>query len=90
LRLSERFNRSVRRLGAVGGTPAGAALGRLLATLLREELPGPQDAEALMPPVARYWFRRVPGQNLWLYFAFSEADLYAVSLTQRPPVPLTD
>lgn len=42
----------------------------------------------MMPPTAIYWFRRVPGQNLWLYFSFSDADLYAVSLTQRPPVPI--
>jgi len=41
-----------------------------------------------MPPVARYWFRRVPGQNLWIYFAFDEAALYLVTLSGRPPIPL--
>jgi len=43
-----------------------------------------------MPPVARYWFRRVPGHNLWLFFAFDQVELIAVSLTGRPPVPLVD
>jgi len=66
------------------------ALAVLLRNMLSAELPGPQDAEALMPPVARYWFRRVPGQNLWLYFAFDDAELFAVSLTARPPVPVDE
>jgi hypothetical protein len=53
-----------------------------------ETLPGPNDAETMMPPVAIYWFRRIPGHNLWLYFSFSDTSVTAVSLTQRPPVPL--
>jgi hypothetical protein len=52
------------------------------------ELPGAQDAETFMPPVAQYWFRRVPGQNLWLYFAFDETELLLVSLSAKPPIPL--
>jgi hypothetical protein len=75
LRLTERFNRDVRRLGATSGTPAGRAVSDLLRALLAAELPAAQDRETLMPPVARYWFRRVPGHNLWLYFAFSVRDL---------------
>lgn len=89
LRLTPRFNLSVRRLG-VRGTPAGAALSALLKTMEGAALPGPQDAETLMPPVARFWFRRVPGHNLWLLFAFSETELIVVTLTARPPVPLVD
>jgi hypothetical protein len=53
-------------------------------------LPGPQNAETLVPPVLRYWFRRAPGQNLWLYFAFDDAELIAVSLTAAPPIPRDD
>lgn len=59
-----------------------------LREMLTAELPEPQDAETLMPPVARYWFRRISGQNLWLYFAFDDSELIAVSLTKIPPVPL--
>jgi hypothetical protein len=58
--------------------------------MLTAELPGTQDAETLMPPAARHWFRRVPGQNLWLYFSFSETALFAVSLTRQPPIPLDE
>ena len=89
LRLSERFNRAVRRLG-VAGTPAGQALASTLVSMQQETLPGPLDAEAMMPPTAIYWFRRIPGQNLWLYFSWSNTELYAVSLTARPPVPLSN
>ena len=89
LRLTERFDRSVRRL-AVQGTAGGRALFSLLSAMQRAELPGPQDAETLFPPVARYWFRRVPGHNLWLFFAFSETELIVVSLSRTPPVSLTD
>jgi hypothetical protein len=55
--------------------------------MLAAELPG-SDREGLMPPVARYWFRRVPGHNLWLWYAFDDAELILVSLTSTPPVPL--
>jgi hypothetical protein len=56
--------------------------------MLSEELPGQHDAETLVPPVKRYWFRRVPGQNLWLYFQFDESELVAVNLTSSPPIPI--
>jgi hypothetical protein len=56
----------------------------------RSDLPGPQDAETLVPPVSRKWFRRVPGQNLWLYFAFSEDAITASDLTAHPPIPTDD
>lgn len=56
--------------------------------MLNEELPTPHDAEALGPPVRRCWFRRVPGQNLWLYFRFDDLELVASDLTSAPPVPL--
>jgi hypothetical protein len=89
LRLTERFDRSVRRL-AVQHTPGGKALFSLISAMLSAELPGLQDAETLFPPVARYWFRRVPGHNLWLFFAFSEAELIIVGLSRTPPVPLIE
>jgi hypothetical protein len=56
----------------------------------RADLPGPQDAEALVPPVGRKWFRRVSGQNLWLYFAFSDNALIASDLSAQPPIPIDD
>jgi hypothetical protein len=88
LRLTERFNRAVRHHGVTSGTPAGRALSDTLRAMQAAQLPGPQDAETMMPPVARYWFRRIPGHNLWLFFSFSETELTAVSLTRVPPIPL--
>lgn len=87
-RVSERFNSAVRRHGATGGTPSGVALTKMIRAMLIAGLPEPQDREALMPPVARYWYRRVPGFNLWLWFAFDTRDLILVSLTNAPPIPL--
>lgn len=84
-RLTQRFQ--ARRL-ALGLKPSESmALARTIAALSREPLPGPQDHEALMPPVARYWFRRVLTANLWLWFAFDDRELVLVSLTRQPPVP---
>jgi hypothetical protein len=63
---------------------------RTIGALTREQLPGPQDLESLMPPVARYWFRRVQGFNLWIWFAFDDEAVIVVSLTATPPVPVHD
>ena len=87
--LSTRFQERRKALGLTSG-PAKFALAATVASIARGPLPGPQDAETLMPPVARYWFRRVPGHNLWVYFAFDEGELIIVTITARPPVPLTD
>lgn len=87
-KVGARFNRAVRRLGAHSGTSSGRALNSMIRAMLAEELPAPRDQEGLMPPVARYWFRRVSGQNLWLWFAFDEQQLILVSLTNTPPVPI--
>lgn len=90
LEISERFDRAVRRLGVAAGSPAGRALASTLAAMRRANLPGPQDAETLVPPVRRRWFRRVPGQNLWLYFRFTDDALTASDLTDQPPIPIDD
>jgi hypothetical protein len=88
VRVSERFNRAVRRIGVGGATPDGRALYGMIRGMLAEALPAPQDFETLMPPVARYWCRRVPTRNLWLFFAFDEVHFSLVSLTAAPPVPI--
>lgn len=90
LRLTQRFNREVRRLGAIAGSPSGRALSVTLSGMLNEALPGPLDAETLYPPVRRYWFRRIQMLNLWVYFRFDETELVAVDLSAQPPVPVID
>jgi len=89
LTLTARFLKRRDALGVMAGAPAVAVRATLVA-LARGPLPGPQDAETLMPPVARVWYRRVPGFNLWVFYDFSEAELVVVTLTARPPVPLID
>jgi hypothetical protein len=87
--LNPRFLSRRIALGVTSG-PVATAIRATIVALAREPLPGAQDAETLMPPVARYWFRRVPGQNLWLYFAFDDVELFVVNISARPPVPLND
>ena len=89
INLSARFLSRRAALGVTSG-PAALAIRSTIVALAREPLPGAQDVETLMPPVARYWSRRVPGQNLWVYFAFDDFQLIIVNVTARPPVPLID
>lgn len=88
LRLTPRFDASVRRLGAASGTPARRALGTTLAAMSAGPLPGPLDYEAAIPPTRTAWVRRVSGCNLWVFYTFDDAEVRAVALTGSPPVPL--
>ncbi len=85
-RLTPRFYARRRSLGVAGDS--AIAVARTIGALTREPLPSPQDLEGMMPPVARYWFRRVPSFNLWVWFAFDDASVTVVSLTATPPVPI--
>ena len=51
-------------------------------------LPEPQDSEAAIPPTARAYVRRVAGENLWLWFRATDAEVVIVALTANPPVPI--
>jgi hypothetical protein len=75
-------------VGANPGTPKGAAVGRLVAKLAAEELPGPVDCQAMIPPTRTAWVRRVPGENIWLWFTFDDVAINVVTLTDSPPMPL--
>lgn len=72
----------------VAGTPAAQALAGAIARLISGDLPGPNDAETLVPPVRQYWFRRVAGQNLWILFTFSDEQVTLRALLTKPPTPL--
>ena len=84
--LTTRFNR--RRTTLAPSGEAGRALARCIVQLARESLPGPDDYEAMMPPTATYWVRRVVGANLWVWFSFDHTRVYLVHLGDKPPVPL--
>ena len=63
-------------------------VGECAAALSRDDLPTLQDAEAMMPPTSIYWFRRVPGANLWIWFTFDDQRVFLVSLTAKPSSPI--
>lgn len=70
-KLTERFNKRRRALGLISG-PRGIALARAIGALARGTLPGPADFETLMPPVRRYWVRRVVRFNIWVLYTFND------------------
>jgi hypothetical protein len=74
-------------VGAIPGTRLGAAVGRTVNVLSANPLPGPQDFQALIPPTDRAWVRRVPNENVWIWFRFDDGSLLLVTLTNHPPVP---
>src|SRR5690606_798952 len=73
VRLSPRFLSRLQALGVVRGSSASMAVGRVVQALGRADvLPGPGDYEAAIPPTSRAWVRRVPGENLWLFYRATE------------------
>jgi hypothetical protein len=74
-------------VGAIPGTRLAAAVGRAVNVLSANTLPGPQDFQALIPPTHRAWVRRVPNENVWIWFRFDDRTLLLVTLTNLPPVP---
>ena len=85
LKISLRFQRAQRRL-LRPGTPSAQGLAATIARLQLGDLPGPLDAETLVPPVARWWFRRVAGANLWVLFTFDSSCVTLRSLANNPPI----
>lgn len=87
LKITLRFQHAQRRL-VRPGTPIAQGLAATIARLQLGNLPGPLDAETLVPPTARWWFRRVPGANLWVLFTFDSSSVTLRSLANNPPIPL--
>ncbi len=87
--LTRRFLRALDALQASGGTPKGASVAATLRALTRAEaLPEAADTEAMIPPVARAWVRRVGGENLWVWYRSAESTVTLLALTSSPPVPI--
>jgi hypothetical protein len=88
-RLTTRYLRASSRLGLNAGTVRGAALARTLrALLVAEELPGPSDTRAAIPPTSEAFVRRVAAHNVWLWYRVDGDELVAVAVTTEPPVPI--
>lgn len=89
LRLTRRYLRNADRLSVVPGSARGKAVGKTIAALgTDDELPGPGDVRAMVPPTGTAYVRAVPGRNLWVWYVLSDVAVTIVALTADPPVPV--
>jgi hypothetical protein len=51
-----------------------------------DDLPGPADVLVKLAPGFAH-VRRVPGQNLWIWYRFDDEHVDMVTLKSEPPVP---
>jgi Txe/YoeB family toxin of Txe-Axe toxin-antitoxin module len=83
------FVASLHRAGVRARSPQLEAIKETLRAITEaENLPGPLDYEVLIPPVRTAWCRRIPGQNLWLFYRVSDDAVYILLVTRMPPVPV--
>jgi hypothetical protein len=89
-RLGPRFLDALDRVGARTGTPRGKAVAAAIAALTRDA-PGPQDKRGLRPPSgAPYWVRRVPKENLWIFYVVRDGEVVIETVIDHPPAPSDD
>lgn len=91
IRLTPRFLSRRAVSGFKTGSPVAQALGATIAALSEAAtLPGLGDVEAMIPPTASAFVRRVPGHNLWVWYRVpSSGELLVLNLTKTPPVPIS-
>jgi hypothetical protein len=53
-----------------------------------DELPGPGDDETTFG-VGRAFVRRVSGRNVWVLYRFDERRVFALTVRDQPPVPIS-
>lgn len=83
------FLRSLQRAGVRPRSPELEAIkGAVRAIVDAETLPAPLDYEVLLPPVRTAWCRRVPNQNLWLFYRATNDEVFVLLVTRLPPVPV--
>jgi hypothetical protein len=74
-----------------GGSRRGKAIGAVIRALCEaERLPAPGDTEAMIPPTGRGFVRRVPGENLWVWYRPRADHLTILCVTSAPPVAVDD
>jgi hypothetical protein len=77
----------MRRLGIATGSPRSTAVSAVIVDLtMAEELPEPQDVRAKFAPGHAH-VRRVPRQNLWLWYRFGDDHVDVLDVRVEPPVP---
>lgn len=88
--LSTTFRRSAIDLGLSPGSPGfRAVLATVAALASADELPGPGDDETTFG-VGRAFVRRVSGRNVWVLYRFDEQRIFALTVRNKPPVPIGD
>ncbi len=88
LRLTTGFRRTFDRLALTWSEPTRRALLGTLNALSEATLPAEGDYEAVIPPTRRAWIRRVPRANLWVFYAFNDAEVRVLAIVSQPPVPV--
>jgi len=90
LTLTPGFARARSRLGIHTGSERAQALAACLSWLASARtLPGALDFEAEFKPGTAH-VRRARGSNLWVWYRFGEGSVTILSVTNTPPVPLTE
>lgn len=80
---------SLHRAGVRARSPQLEAIKETVHAIIEaENLPGPLDYEVLIPPVRTAWCRRIPCQNLWLFYRLSEDAVFILLVVRMPPVPV--
>lgn len=90
LTLTPGFARARSRLGIQTGSERARVLAACLNSLASvERLPGVADFEAEFKPGTAH-VRRAGGANLWVWFRFAEDSVTILSVTNTPPIPLSE
>jgi hypothetical protein len=87
VRLKQPLHSALRRLNVRAGTPRWLAVTRFLARVVTDDLPGPVDVRAPLPPTGAIWVRRLAAENLWVWFTWDDVHVHVHTLTGTPPVP---
>jgi hypothetical protein len=53
-----------------------------------DSLPGDDDTPTIIAPALPVHARRVAGAGLWVWFTWTETELYVLALTDSPPTVL--
>ncbi len=86
IRLAPRYVARLKALRIAHGTERARAIARTVAALATATtLPGPLDYLEAIPPVETAYVRRVVGENLWLYYRFTDDELILVTIVDHPP-----
>lgn len=80
----------MRSLGIATSTPRSLAVFAAIGTLTRADpLPGPGDVRSKFAPGHAH-VRRVPKQNLWVWYRFGDDHVDVLAVRNEPPVPLDE